>query len=112
MGTIPDKIETWQMVQPWKKEDDKTIPGIIERKTIDMPPLNPGEAMVEIAGCGVCHTDLGYFYDGVPTVQKPPLTLGHEISGRNTSLVFAANGHRRRSLPVIPVTDGGFLDLL
>ena len=82
MGTIPDKIETWQMVQPWKKEDDKTIPGIIERKTIDMPPLNPGEAMVEIAGCGVCHTDLGYFYDGVPTVQKPPLTLGHEVSGK------------------------------
>ncbi len=26
-------------------------------------------------------TDLGYFYDGVPTVTKPPLTLGHEISG-------------------------------
>jgi 6-hydroxycyclohex-1-ene-1-carbonyl-CoA dehydrogenase len=24
---------------------------------------------------------LGYFYDGVPTVSKPPLTLGHEISG-------------------------------
>ena len=37
--------------------------------------------MVEVAGCGVCHTDLGYFYDGVPTVSKPPLTLGHEISG-------------------------------
>ena len=34
-----------------------------------------------MAGCGVCHTDLGYFYDGVPTVCKPPLTLGHEISG-------------------------------
>jgi len=29
----------------------------------------------------VCHTDLGYFYDGVPTVSKPPLALGHEISG-------------------------------
>ena len=38
--------------------------------------------LVEIAGCGVCHTDLSYFYYGVPTVSKPPLTLGHEISGR------------------------------
>ena len=47
-----------------------------------MPELKPGEVLVEIAGCGVCHTDLGYFYDGVPTVNKPPLTLGHEISGR------------------------------
>ena len=27
------------------------------------------------------YTDVGYFYDGVPTVSKPPLTLGHEISG-------------------------------
>jgi 6-hydroxycyclohex-1-ene-1-carbonyl-CoA dehydrogenase len=82
MGTIPNKIETWQMVQPWTKEGEKVIPGKIERKTIDMPPLNPGEVLVEIAGCGVCHTDLGYFYDFVPTLQKPPLTLGHEISGR------------------------------
>ncbi|MFQ6086967.1 MAG: 6-hydroxycyclohex-1-ene-1-carbonyl-CoA dehydrogenase, partial [Candidatus Bathyarchaeia archaeon] len=32
-------------------------------------------------GCGVCHTDISYFYLGVPTVSKPPLTLGHEISG-------------------------------
>jgi 6-hydroxycyclohex-1-ene-1-carbonyl-CoA dehydrogenase len=82
MKTIPDEIRTWQMVQPWRKEGDKVIPGKIERKTIDMPSLNQGEVMVEIAGCGVCHTDLGYFYDGVPTVQKPPLTLGHEISGK------------------------------
>ena len=37
--------------------------------------------MVEIAGCGVCHTDLGYYYDGVRTKHELPLTLGHEISG-------------------------------
>jgi 6-hydroxycyclohex-1-ene-1-carbonyl-CoA dehydrogenase len=43
--------------------------------------LSPGEVMVRIAGCGVCHTDLGYFYDGVPTRHPFPLTLGHEVSG-------------------------------
>jgi 6-hydroxycyclohex-1-ene-1-carbonyl-CoA dehydrogenase len=42
----------------------------------------PGEVVVEIAGCGVCHTDLGFFYDGVRTKHPLPLTLGHEISGR------------------------------
>jgi 6-hydroxycyclohex-1-ene-1-carbonyl-CoA dehydrogenase len=44
----------------------------------------PGQAevIVETAGCGVCHTDLGFFYDAVPTRHKFPLTLGHEISGR------------------------------
>ncbi|MFA5910676.1 MAG: 6-hydroxycyclohex-1-ene-1-carbonyl-CoA dehydrogenase [Vicinamibacterales bacterium] len=41
----------------------------------------PGEVIVQVAGCGVCHTDLGFFYDGVPTRHPFPLTLGHEISG-------------------------------
>jgi 6-hydroxycyclohex-1-ene-1-carbonyl-CoA dehydrogenase len=40
-----------------------------------------GEVVVRIAGCGVCHTDLGYLYDGVRTNQSLPLALGHEISG-------------------------------
>ena len=69
--SIPAKIQTWQMTEP----------GKLEKTSIDVPALQPGEVLVEIAGCGVCHTDVGYFYDGVPTVQKPPLTLGHEISG-------------------------------
>ncbi|MFZ5632450.1 MAG: 6-hydroxycyclohex-1-ene-1-carbonyl-CoA dehydrogenase [Bacillota bacterium] len=78
---IPSKIETWQMVEP----------GKLVRASLDVPELKPGEVLVEIAGCGVCHTDIGYFFDGVPTVTKPPLTLGHEIAGRvvagNDSLI-------------------------
>lgn len=42
----------------------------------------PHEVVVEVAGCGVCHTDLGYLYDGVRTNHPLPLALGHEISGR------------------------------
>ena len=70
--SIPTKIQTWQMVEP----------GKLVKTSIDVPELQPGEVLVEVAGCGVCHTDVGYFYDGVPTVTKPPLTLGHEISGK------------------------------
>jgi len=83
MGNIPDKIQTWQMVTPFKKdrETGEVTPGKLEKTQIDVPELKPGEVLVEVAGCGVCHTDLGYFYQGVPTVNKPPLTLGHEISG-------------------------------
>ena len=83
MAAVPDKILTWQMVQPTSrdKETKEVIPGKIEKAEIPVPDLKPGEVLVEVAGCGVCHTDLGYFYDGVPTVSKPPLTLGHEISG-------------------------------
>jgi len=83
MADVPDVIQTWQMVQPWTKDKEtgEKTPGQLEKTTIPVPELQPGEVLVEIAGCGVCHTDLGYFYYGVPTVSKPPLTLGHEISG-------------------------------
>ena len=50
----------------------------------DFDPFPPsaGEVVVEVAGCGVCHTDLGFYYDGVRVKSPLPLTLGHEISGR------------------------------
>lgn len=41
-----------------------------------------GEVLVEVVGCGVCHTDLSFSHGGVPTRHALPLTLGHEISGR------------------------------
>lgn len=83
MAVIPDSIQTWQMVRPTRrdKESGEITPGIIEKKELKVPDLAPSDVLVEVAGCGVCHTDLGYFFDGVPTVQKPPLTLGHEIAG-------------------------------
>ncbi len=83
MGNVPEMIQTWQMTQPTirDRETKEVTPGKLEKTSIPVPDLQPGDALVEVAGCGVCHTDLGYFYDGVPTVSKPPLTLGHEISG-------------------------------
>jgi len=51
-------------------------------ETFETPAPAPDEVVIEIAGCGVCHTDLGYYYDGVRTKHELPLTLGHEISGR------------------------------
>jgi len=80
---VPVKIQTWQMVQPTSRdrESGEVTAGMLDKTEIPVPELGAGEVLVEVAGCGVCHTDLGYFYDGVPTVSKPPLTLGHEISG-------------------------------
>jgi 6-hydroxycyclohex-1-ene-1-carbonyl-CoA dehydrogenase len=82
--SVPDKILTWQMVKgpTYDTEARKvTAPGELKKTEIPVPELAAGEVLVQIAGCGVCHTDMSYFYDGVPTVTKPPLTLGHEISG-------------------------------
>lgn len=49
----------------------------------EMPDPVPreGEVVVRVAGCGVCHTDIGFWRDGVPTRHGLPITLGHEVSG-------------------------------
>ncbi|NIS78905.1 MAG: 6-hydroxycyclohex-1-ene-1-carbonyl-CoA dehydrogenase [Anaerolineales bacterium] len=100
MASVPKIIETWQMVQPWSrdKETGEKSPGKLERTSIPVPDLLPGEVLVEIAGCGVCHTDLSFFYYGVPTVNDPPLTLGHEICGR----VVAGDEHWIGKEVIIP----------
>jgi 6-hydroxycyclohex-1-ene-1-carbonyl-CoA dehydrogenase len=50
----------------------------------DFPTLDPGsdEVVVQVAGCGVCHTDVAFAYGDVSTRHALPLVLGHEISGR------------------------------
>ncbi len=53
----------------------------LERVSASIPEPGTGEVLIKVAGCGVCHTDLGFYYDGVRTKSPFPLTLGHEISG-------------------------------
>lgn len=64
-------------------------------EVVDLPVPEPGpeEALVRVAGCGVCHTDIGFWKDGVPTNHALPITLGHEISG-----VVTAAGPAHRAL--------------
>ncbi|MBI5539862.1 MAG: 6-hydroxycyclohex-1-ene-1-carbonyl-CoA dehydrogenase [Bacteroidia bacterium] len=62
------------------------------------PELSEGEALVKIAGCGVCHTDLSFWHFGVKTKKELPLTLGHEISGE----VIAGPSHWIGKKVIIP----------
>lgn len=57
---------------------------------VALPEPGPGEVRVRVAGCGVCHTDIGFWRDGVPTRRPLPLTLGHEVSG---VVEAAGDGH-------------------
>jgi 6-hydroxycyclohex-1-ene-1-carbonyl-CoA dehydrogenase len=66
------QIKQWQMTA--LNSDFKLV-------EIELPELSENEAVVKIAGCGVCHTDLSFWHDGVRTKKELPLTLGHEISG-------------------------------
>ncbi|MET8816694.1 S-(hydroxymethyl)mycothiol dehydrogenase, partial [Streptomyces sp. NPDC004549] len=48
-------------------------------ETIIVPDPGPGEAVVKIQACGVCHTDLHYKQGGIS--DDFPFLLGHEAAG-------------------------------
>ena len=48
-------------------------------ETIIVPDPGPGEAVVDIQACGVCHTDLHYREGGIN--DEFPFLLGHEAAG-------------------------------
>jgi len=53
----------------------------LELRDVAQPQPGSDEVVVRVAGCGVCHTDIGFWKDGVATRHPLPITLGHEISG-------------------------------
>jgi 6-hydroxycyclohex-1-ene-1-carbonyl-CoA dehydrogenase len=81
------------------------------RAEFDPFPLADGEVVVEIAGCGVCHTDLGYLYDGVRLNHALPLALGHEISGKVVAAGIGGESWLDKSVIVPAVLPCGECDL-
>ena len=53
-------------------------------ETILVPDPGPGEAVVKVEACGVCHTDLHYREGGIN--DEFPFLLGHEAAGRVESV--------------------------
>lgn len=51
----------------------------VELTDIVIPDPGPGEVVVDIAACGVCHTDLTYREGGIN--DEFPFLLGHEAAG-------------------------------
>ena len=88
-----------------------TAPGAPLERAAFEPVPGAGEVVVQVAGCGVCHTDLGYYYDGVRTNQPLPLALGHEISGRVVAAGDGAAGWIGRAVIVPAVLPCGECDL-
>ncbi|USQ80738.1 S-(hydroxymethyl)mycothiol dehydrogenase [Ornithinimicrobium faecis] len=64
-----------------------TVKGVIARSKgadvevvdIVVPDPGPGEAVVKVEACGVCHTDLHYREGGIN--DEFPFLLGHEAAG-------------------------------
>ena len=51
----------------------------VELATVLVPDPGPGEALVRVQACGVCHTDLHYREGGIG--EDFPYLLGHEAAG-------------------------------
>src|SRR6202035_1137352 len=51
----------------------------VEVTTVLVPDPGPGEALVRVQACGVCHTDLHYREGGIG--DDFPYLLGHEAAG-------------------------------
>lgn len=74
----------------------------------DIPTPTPGagEVLIKVAGCGVCHTDLHYIDHGVPTFKKPPLVLGHEVSGTIAGLGAGVSQWKEGARILLPAVYG------
>ncbi len=62
----------------------------LEYREFEIETPAADQAVIQVAGCGLCHTDLGFLFGGVRTRHELPLVLGHEISGR---VVAAGEDH-------------------
>ncbi|MCP3939039.1 MAG: S-(hydroxymethyl)mycothiol dehydrogenase [Actinomycetia bacterium] len=76
----------------------QTVKGVIARSVgepveltdIVIPDPGPGEAVVAIQACGVCHTDLHYREGGIN--DEFPFLLGHEAAGVVESVGHGVTG--------------------
>ena len=75
---------------------------------LPIPVPEPGQVLLKVLACGVCHTDL-HILDGELTEPKLPLVLGHQIVG----IVVASGPNARRfqigervGVPWLGATDG------
>ena len=52
----------------------------LQERDLPRPEAGPGEVVVDIAAAGICHSDVHY-RDGIGTLGRLPITLGHEMAG-------------------------------
>ena len=84
LGSVAD------LLQPHREREvlmPQTVRGVIARSKgapveivdVVVPDPGPGEAVVQVQACGVCHTDLHYREGGIN--DEFPFLLGHEAAG-------------------------------
>lgn len=59
---------------------------------VTLPEAGPQDAVVRVAACGVCGSDLSFMKMGPFTADGSPMPLGHEMSGTVESVGSAVSG--------------------
>jgi 2-desacetyl-2-hydroxyethyl bacteriochlorophyllide A dehydrogenase len=67
------------------------VPGTLSLDRVPVPKISASDVLIDVRASGICHSDVNYL-DGVATVAKLPIILGHEIAG-----VVAERGTRVKS---------------
>lgn len=60
--------------------DVRTNPSPLHLLSLDEPVLDPGEILLRVTRCGVCHTELDEIEGRTPPAQLP-VVLGHQVVG-------------------------------
>ena len=55
-------------------------PGNVKVMEVEKPKIAPDEVLIKVLGAGICGTDIHILKDNSYPI-KPPVTLGHEVSG-------------------------------
>jgi D-arabinose 1-dehydrogenase-like Zn-dependent alcohol dehydrogenase len=53
----------------------------LEEADIPTPEIGSSDVLIRVAAAGICHSD-AHYRDGISKIDRLPLTLGHEVTGR------------------------------
>ena len=74
---------------------------IIAVEDIPIPEPGPGEVLVKVAFCGICHSDLSLI-NGTFPAQRPVVTQGHEASGTIAALGAGVTAWEEGDRVIVP----------
>ena len=53
--------------------------GKVEYREVEKPQIGERDLLIEVKACGICGSDLHFFYGGMEPIGEVPLVMGHEF---------------------------------
>lgn len=55
--------------------------GEVEYRDVEKPVIGDDDILLEVKACGICGSDLHFYYGRMAPIGQVPFTMGHEFSG-------------------------------